>query len=390
MSSLGGEIVGYGIGRKDGTVDYKWLEQPKHNRITQQGMNLLFMLDEDPTKTTNYVKSENHYPALWTDMRDENNTGVLEYCAYGNGQGNTSFYDTDLHNRTSDYVNTKYTGVPYCGSNYDEDGNNIIYHYRVSHKFPEVEQNTTIREIGYYSKILVHPETGNEKYIMFSRVLLAEPITIEKGEYIIFTYQMNETVNLKKYKTYTAEQFNADSTVYEFYPQYTNNSTGYNKLFNRPCIDYNGNTPVFTDSKYFKTGFIPPFFTKSKITNGIGFNYYVARNAWDSAGFARKDDFSYIKKNEDILVSEIDTWARKKTVEEKEISNFEFRPYEMNSYKRKILFKFQYDASNGDFYYFYRGCCYLGAFRTRATGYIFETSYDTEDTIAIKQGTFVD
>lgn len=201
-NKLSGAIVGIGFIR-NGVMEYKKLDTPIHNRITQDGLDYLLTLN-GTDMYADLGSSRTDYPAIGTCWIGDRNistgsysskvygTGVLAYAAYGSGTGETSFTDTELVNRISDYTNTYITNNPELLGVKTYTDTYGKYSYRVTYKFGEAITTTTVNEVGFYGKYYNHI-TDTESYVMFSRVALPQPIVLEAGVELIVTYQLDVT-----------------------------------------------------------------------------------------------------------------------------------------------------------------------------------------------------
>lgn len=197
---IGGEIVGIGKIRADGSEDFKWLKDPIHNQITTKGIDNLLMWNGSSDLPSSNIDKEisslylpcGNIPTNYlsrTSTRDTSvtRTGVLYYSAYGDGTGNID-PDTaiELINRISDITSTFREGYYFNGSNCVSVEGNHQLQFRVTHTYPVVSEHQNVNEIGFYHKV-----EPNGEYTLFSRVQLDNTYELNPGESLIITYQLN-------------------------------------------------------------------------------------------------------------------------------------------------------------------------------------------------------
>lgn len=199
---IGGEIVGIGKIRADGSEEFTWMKNPIHNQITTKGIdNLLMWTGSSVTPSTgigNEISSlylpcqsfnTDSYNTNVYDSRDTSvtRTGVLYYSAYGDGRGNIDPETaTDLINKISNYSTTFRRGNYFNGSNCVSTSGNHQLQFRCTHTYPAATEHQNVNEIGFYHKV---EPSGN--YTLFSRVQLDNTYELEIGESLIITYQLN-------------------------------------------------------------------------------------------------------------------------------------------------------------------------------------------------------
>ena len=197
---IGGEIVGIGKIRADGSEEFTWLKDPIHNQITTKGIdNLLMWNGSDALPSTSidkeisslYVPVGNVpvYERKESTIRDTSvtRTGVLYYSAYGDGTGNIDpDTATELISRISDITSTFRNGNYFNGSNCVSVEGNHQLQFRVTHTYPVVSEHQNVNEIGFYHKV-----EPNGDYTLFSRIQLDNTYELNPGESLIITYQLN-------------------------------------------------------------------------------------------------------------------------------------------------------------------------------------------------------
>lgn len=249
---LGGHLVGIGKGLANGEIVYQELKEPIHNRIVSVGLDHLFRWDG-----TNYVPDYGYSRYLWAGKNTEYTTyykchaGALNFMSFGSGSSATSFNDTDLINGSGIYTETRQTS---SSSSQDFNGIKINsygnFSYRISHKSEPVAATTTVREIGWfggYDNSNVTISSGTK--VLFARVVLPSPITLNAGEYLITTYQLDETWSDLTVSTGTRffglKDTNGNDLQYEkkrtmaYYPK-TNSSFASLTQCTHPWINKNG------------------------------------------------------------------------------------------------------------------------------------------------------
>ena len=199
---IGGEIVGIGKIRADGSEEFTWLKDPIHNQITTKGIeNLLRWNGSDALPSSNIDKEisslylpcqaqqSGNYSLDYNDARDTSvtRTGVLWYSAYGDGTGNIDpETDIELIHRISDITSTFRRGNYFNGTNcVSVEGNHQIQ-LRCTHTYPVVSEHQNVNEIGFYHKV-----EPNGDYTLFSRIQLDNTYELNPGESLIITYQLN-------------------------------------------------------------------------------------------------------------------------------------------------------------------------------------------------------
>lgn len=181
---LEGYVVGIGKIKVDGTEEFEWLEEPKHNRIVSVGLDHIMCYDGN---TTGYFTSETLVPtkpAMWLGNLN-NHYGALSFCKIGTGKKETEFTDTDLQTQVGTISSTLRTGEPFCGTKCISEG---VYVLRVSHNSNPVPTQCKIWEVGLFGQ---YGEGANKVNPMFARVKLDKGIELNAGERLIFTYDLH-------------------------------------------------------------------------------------------------------------------------------------------------------------------------------------------------------
>lgn len=199
---IGGEIVGIGKIRADGSEEFTWLKDPIHNQITTKGIDNLLMWNGGnalPSSNTDkeisslYMPCQavqsNYYQSGVIDAKDSNviRTGVLYYSAYGDGRGSIDpDTATDLIHKISNYSTSFKKGRYFNGSNCVSVAGNHQLQFRVTHTYSAATEHQNVNEIGFYHKV----EPSGD-YTLFSRVQLDNTYELEVGESLLITYQLN-------------------------------------------------------------------------------------------------------------------------------------------------------------------------------------------------------
>lgn len=182
---LHGLLVGIGIERKDGSKDFKWLEKPVHNRIVSGGLDAYFQLNGSNNTTSTSNAFINRFLGYYS-ADSSNKYGVLRYFAVGTNGSETGFNDTGLKAQVGGYSNSwTYTAVPYIGYRRNNDDSASI---RLQSTSVAMSAAATIRELGWFEKY-----DGVNTYVMFSRVVLDTPISLNAGDKLMACYQLNLT-----------------------------------------------------------------------------------------------------------------------------------------------------------------------------------------------------
>ena len=282
---LGGHLVGIGKVRANGEVEYKELEKPIHNRITSVGLDHLFLFGgADQANANNGANAD---MALWVGngrsaySSYKYRAGALEYMSYGSGTTATAFTDTDLSNGSGSYSNTKQTSSATAqtlnGTKVNSYGN---YSFRVTHKSAAAAATTTVNEIGWYGAYTnntssITPGAANTTMVLFARVVLPSPITLNSGEYLLTTYQLDET-NANTIASTISDFFGLkDSNGNTLQAQQKvirkqNTTSGvFQCTLNEPYITYSGS---FGNANYYR--FFPAFvFSENSYYTGQSFGY---------------------------------------------------------------------------------------------------------------------
>ena len=184
--TLHGLVVGLGKIRKDGSKEFRWLEKPIHNRIVSGGLDAWFQLNGSNTATTTNDYWDNRLLSSSTSS-SQPFCGLLQYMAIGTDGTPTQFTDTALGAQVGGYSRaTSYTIAPFVGFCVNSD-NTVSTRRQITSI--AVTDSTTVREIGWFEKY-----TNADTYVMFSRVVLDSPVTLESGESLIVCYQINMTI----------------------------------------------------------------------------------------------------------------------------------------------------------------------------------------------------
>jgi hypothetical protein len=181
---LEGYIVGLGKIKVDGTEEFEWLENPKHNRIVSTGLDHLMCYNGS---TTGYFTSNTPVPtepAMWVGNLNDH-YGALSFCKIGTGKNETEFTDTDLQTPVGTISNTLKTGEPFCGTKCISEGNYVL---RVSHNSNPVPTQCKIWEVGLFGQ---YGSGANKVNPMFARIKLDKGIELNAGERLIFTYDLH-------------------------------------------------------------------------------------------------------------------------------------------------------------------------------------------------------
>lgn len=184
--TLHGQVVGLGVQHADGSKDFRWLDKPIHNRIVSGGLDAWFQLDGSNTATTTSSDWDNRLLSSYAS-NNYPSCGLLQYMAIGTDGTPTHFTDTTLGAQVGDYSRAvSYTTAPYIGFCVNSD--NTVSTRRQTTSIA-VTDSTTVREIGWFEKY-----TNANTYVMFSRVVLDSPVTLESGESLLVCYQINITI----------------------------------------------------------------------------------------------------------------------------------------------------------------------------------------------------
>ena len=266
---LGGHLVGIGKVRTNGEVEYQELEKPVHNRITSVGLDHLFQFGSTAQES---AQENTHTGALWTDVTSEvysnkKRAGALHYMSYGSGTTATAFTDTDLANGSGLFSNTKYTSG---GSTQTLNGTKVNsfgnYSFRVTHKSAAMAATTTINEVGWYGAYTnnsssLNPGASNTTMVLFARVVLPSSITLNAGEYLLTTYQLDET-NSNTTATTGSDFFglkDSDGNTLQYeqkLTRYQGGSYEFSKALSEVYINTSGTCDIYSSASY---GFFPAY-----------------------------------------------------------------------------------------------------------------------------------
>lgn len=198
--SLEGFLVGIGKVRKDGSVEYRELEKPIHNQIVRTGLNL--MLDDFSSYyygQSNWLHASTKSLWCWYYSNDTTgnpgNVGPLTFCSFGTDSTATNVETQTNLNALVERYFTKYLPAvsgnnwPYWGTTEFTPGTMSM---RVSHKSSAVSSTTNVNEIGYWGAKKANATwSSGVTYRLFSRIVLPTAYTLEAGESLITTYQLN-------------------------------------------------------------------------------------------------------------------------------------------------------------------------------------------------------
>lgn len=196
---IGGALVGIGKQLETGEIIYHKLEKPIPNKITSVGLDGLMTF---AGTTTDYSKVCGSYPSTYWLYMGGNSSGTyyattpytiqgpLRIMIWGDDDTPSSFNDTSLGHG----LGATSTPVAPEGQYTDMQGSRSncfgSYSHRVSHKTPTFSETKVIREIGYRG-FASNVDNDWSKYYLFSRIVLDSPITINAGESLITTYQLD-------------------------------------------------------------------------------------------------------------------------------------------------------------------------------------------------------
>lgn len=284
---LEGYIVGIGKIKVDGSEEFEWLENPKHNRIVSSGLDHLLCYDGNISgyfNSTTLVPTE---PAMWLGNLN-NHYGALSFCKIGTGKKETEFIDTDLQNPVGTISNTLRTGEPFCGTKVISEGNYVL---RVSHNSNPVPTQCKIWEVGLFGQ---HGEGDNKVNPMFARIKLDNGIELNAGERLIFTYDLHivyadiepvEDENFCGLLDSVGEPLKYSRKIYFKYTK-ANDSKYSDKLLRDLYINKDGEEKGYTentDNNYFFR--LPVYYYNSVGTYGD----------YDSTGYSlQKQEFNVI------------------------------------------------------------------------------------------------
>ena len=183
---LEGYVTGLGKVHTDGSEEFEWLDEPKHNRIVSVGLDHLMCYNGNTQGFFTSNTATPTDPALWIGNLN-NHYGALHFCKIGTGKAETLFTDTDLQTPIGGLSSLIKTGEPFCGTKCNEDGKYIL---RVSHMSNPVPSQCKIWEVGLFGQYGEAPDIVNP---MFARVKLDKGIELLAGEQLIFTYDLHIT-----------------------------------------------------------------------------------------------------------------------------------------------------------------------------------------------------
>ena len=153
-AKLEGYVVGIGKVKLDGTEEFTWLDNPKHNRIVSTGLDHLMCYNGSTTGFYSSISSSPTEPAMWLGNLN-NHYGALNFCKIGTNKTPTEFTDTDLKAPIGSMTSILKTGEPFCGTKCNSDGEYIL---RVSHISTAVPIQCKIWELGLFGQ---YGETPN-------------------------------------------------------------------------------------------------------------------------------------------------------------------------------------------------------------------------------------
>lgn len=177
---LGGYLVKWALKKKDGR--YYERDCKKHNTITKSCLNNILEFNGPGSVVPNNTNDYYGYNLWWNVGRSGTNTryGVFNFCALGNGTGETSLDDTALKNKVGDYTTNKWSGQ--YGSSRNTSNN--TFSYRLAHVHT-ITESFTIKEIGWFNRI--YPDGV---YSLSARVQLDEFVNVEPGDTFYTVYEL--------------------------------------------------------------------------------------------------------------------------------------------------------------------------------------------------------
>ena len=284
---LGGHLVGIGKVRTNGEVEYQELDKPIHNRITSVGLDHLFQFasSNHPNYSDAGSASQQSIPGvLWAGTNSDTSgsptyyrAGALEYMSFGSGTAPTTFTDTTLQNGIGSYTNTKYYNT---GSKQSLNGTKVNsfgnFSFRISHQSAAVSETTTVNEIGWFGAWDTTSSYSNK--VLFARVVLPSPITLNAGEYLITTYQLDESNSNTTATTgsdfFGLKDVNGNTLQYEQKLQRAYSGSNWNVTgLSEPYISDTGSGAYLSN----KTLYYPPFCGLA--TSNSPFTFYFSTNS---------------------------------------------------------------------------------------------------------------
>jgi hypothetical protein len=197
---LGGSLIGIGIKHKDGSEDFRWLDKPIHNRIVSGGLDYLLTSRNSTTGgysfgITNSSNAGSPRPAFigcgyTANSGDDKRCqfGACQFFQVGTGGKATEFNDTSLEVPFDTPKNSYRNETPFSGVRYISHNKHAV---RIAHR-QLISQDITIRELGWFGGIgpTDYPSFVATQNILFSRVVLDQPISLLAGEYFQAVYEI--------------------------------------------------------------------------------------------------------------------------------------------------------------------------------------------------------
>ncbi len=191
-TKLGGKLVGLGKVRKNGEMEFNWLEKPIKNRIVNSGLNYLLSYPDNNSWFSNPTSTGSSTLGWRTQPYSSMSylCGPLWNSSIGTDATPTSFTDTALKAEVGGKSISVLPKGGYTGSQMLDFG---VLNMRVTHNHNAVSQTTSVREIGWFGGTGGAYNTASTNPVMFSRVVLDQPVVLQEGEQLVATYQLDET-----------------------------------------------------------------------------------------------------------------------------------------------------------------------------------------------------
>ncbi len=204
-SKMKGHIRGIGVAYKNGKIKWYRNDIKVSNTITKSGLDTFMMCQNTPDKYCSYnmngsaINAANlammftRNIATTTAPTTTYNHGVLSACQRGLNGALSSSDMTDLLEPIGGKTYEFQTWVSACGTYQVSDD---TLGYRVTHIHEAETAGQTIKEIGYYKAYAT--TAGEHNYTLFSRVALPQDlwVTLQPGERLVTTYQLDITNTL--------------------------------------------------------------------------------------------------------------------------------------------------------------------------------------------------
>jgi len=258
-----GYLVGYSILENGNIINETKFDVPVKNTIVTAGKT--WLMTRNTTDNSFTVDG-------WTPMFGWSSglarAGALTFCAKGSSNTATTADMTGLVSIVGTYTQTILSGDPNTGTRYDKENGKIIM--RVTHDHAVETSDQNINELGWFSYLYSVRR-------MFSRIVLPNTVTVQTGQQLRTTYQLEISVaptTLTPF-SFTMTGLGTVTGNYMLQAKIPETTTTFGSVANSlmSCIDTNGNhLGVSAPNYYCGLTFTPDAYRTTD--NYGGYNQY--------------------------------------------------------------------------------------------------------------------